>query len=41
MTEGKIKKLIADRDQRLARIEATAETAITRRAVAGGLIIVG
>jgi superfamily II DNA or RNA helicase len=40
MTDGRIKKLIADRDQRLARIEATALTETTRRGVAGGVIIV-
>ena len=40
LTEGRIKKLIADRDQRLARIQATEKTSITRRAVAGGVIIV-
>ena len=40
MTDGRIKKLMADRDQRLARIETTAQTETTRRGVAGGVIIV-
>ena len=40
MTQGKIKNHEADRDHRLARIEATADPETRRRPIAGGVIIV-
>jgi hypothetical protein len=40
MTQGKIDKVIADREQRLARIAASATSKQGRRAVAGGVIVV-
>lgn len=40
LTQGRINKLESDRDQRLARIDATEGTVTTRRAIAGGILIV-
>lgn len=41
MTAGRIKKVKADRDNRLARIEITSKTTTASRPVTGGIIIVG
>ena len=41
MTAGRIKKVMADRDNRLARIDITSKTTTASRRVTGGIIIVG
>ena len=40
LTEGQIKRLIADRDQRLARIELARHAETVSRPVSGGIILV-
>ena len=41
MTAGRIKKVMADRDNRQARIDITSKTTTASRRVTGGIIIVG